>query len=116
MQTIAITNVRKEKVSHLQTHAFTNWIQKIITKSEANRLGLVAALVLLQVSVAGFNVVIPPMIGASVWLMAPGIFLVFLANSFAFAQMNMKFVLTGFALSILVNAAISIYSVVLLLN
>lgn len=87
-----------------------------MARAEANRFGIVAALILIQVTIAGFNVVIPPMVGLSIWMMTPGIVLVFLANGLALAQMNMKWTLALFALSIVVNAAISIYSVVLFLN
>jgi hypothetical protein len=116
MQTIAITNVRNERVSSKQGASLTQWIQNIIVEAEANRLGVVAILILFQVSVAGFNVVIPPMAGASVWLMAPGILMAFLSNGFALAQMKMKWVLLGFGISILINAAISIYCSVLLFS
>ncbi|HSU50395.1 MAG TPA: hypothetical protein VLJ41_07390 [Segetibacter sp.] len=116
MQTIAITNVRNERVSNVQSASSTEWIKRVLTASEANRFGLVATLILLQVSIAGFNVVIPPMVGASVWLMAPGITMAFLSNALALAQMKMKWVLLGFGLSILINAAISIYCSVLLFN
>jgi hypothetical protein len=108
MQTIAI-NLQTEKISKRQSKSFSQWIQEVITISEENRFGVTAALILIQISVAGFNVVIPPMIGASVYLMAPGIFMAFMSNSIGLAQVKMKWVLLGFVLSMIVNASISIY-------
>lgn len=110
MQTIALQNVRKEKVG-VTLFSLTSWYKKFEPVIEYNRFGITAALVLLQVSIAGFNVVVPAIAGASIWFMAPGIALAFLSNSIAFAQMKMKFVLIAFALSMLVNAAISLYFV-----
>ena len=116
MQTITLSHVRNERRSIETGAILSNTIQNILARAEANRFGIVAALILIQVTIAGFNVVIPPMVGLSIWMMTPGIVLVFLANGLALAQMNMKWTLALFALSIVVNAAISIYSVVLFLN
>ena len=109
MQTISISHVQVENVSQVQRVSFSQWLEKIVAASEENRFGVVATLILLQVSIAGFNVVIPPMIGASAYLMAPGIFMAFMSNSIALAQAKMKWVLFGFALSLVINAAVSIY-------
>lgn len=59
MYTIAISNTRSERVAYAQSASLTKWIQKVVTVSEANRFGVSAALILVQVSVAGFGVVIP---------------------------------------------------------
>ncbi len=116
MQTITLSHVRNERRA-IETGTFlADKVQNILAVSEANRFGIVAALILIQVTIAGFNVVIPPMVGLSIWMMTPGIVLVFMANGLALAQMSMKWTLAFFALSILVNAAISIYSMVLFLN
>lgn len=116
MQTITLRHVRNERRA-IETGTFlADKVQNILAVSEANRFGIVAALILIQVTIAGFNVVIPPMVGLSIWMMTPGIVLVFMANGLALAQMSMKWTLAFFALSILVNAAISIYSMVLFLN
>lgn len=116
MQTITLSHVRNERRA-IETGTFlADKVQNILAVSEANRFGIVAALILIQVTIAGFNVVIPPMVGVSIWMMTPGIVLVFIANGLALAQMSMKWTLALFALSIVVNAAISIYSMVLFLN
>lgn len=109
MQTIAINNGQTENLTQVQSASFSNWFDKTIDVAERNRFGVVASLILLQVTIAGFNVVIPPMVGASVYLMAPGIIMAFLSNGIALAQAKMKYVVFGFALSMVINAAISIY-------
>jgi hypothetical protein len=109
MQTLVLENVRPEQGRKRNAFSIIKWYKEHEPALEMNRFGLTAALVLLQVSIAGFNVVIPALAGASVWIMAPGIAMAFLSNSIAFAQMNMKWVLAGFALSMLINGAISLY-------
>ena len=109
MQTISINNGHAAQLIHGYSISFSRWFQKITDSAERSRFGVVGALILLQVSIAGFNVVIPPMTGASVYLMAPGIFAAFLSNSLALAQAKMKYILLGFAASMVINAAISIY-------
>ncbi|GEO10883.1 hypothetical protein [Segetibacter aerophilus] len=109
MQTISLNHSQTERSVQFQTTSISKWLNKTLAVAEENRFGVTAILILLQVSIAGFNVVIPPMIGASVLLMAPGISLAFLSNSIALAQAKMKWVLLGFALSMIVNATISIY-------
>jgi len=108
MQTIAI-NLQAQNISETQSGSLSQWLQKVIILSEENRFGVTATLILLQITIAGFNVVIPPMIGASAYLMAPGIFMAFLSNSLGVAQLKMKWVLLGFASSMIINAAVSIY-------
>ena len=109
MQTISINHAQTTSLSKVQTRSFTKWIENLIAVAEENRFAVMAILILLQVSIAGFNVVIPPMVGASIYLMAPGIILAFLSNGIALAQAEMKWVLAGFALSMIINAAVSIY-------
>ena len=115
MQSIAINNVRSS-AKNVRTKSISDNINSLVAKAEESRLGVVAALILLQVTIAGFNVVIPPMIGVSSYLMAPGIIMTFLANAIALAQCNMRYVLAFFLLSMTVNAAISIYCFVQLIN
>ena len=117
MQTISLENVRSERQATTRSGSFSlaKWFKKHEAYLEHNRFGISAALILLQVTVAGFNVVIPAIAGASIWFMAPGIAMAFLSNSLAFAQMKMPYVLAGFAISILINAVISIYFLVQLL-
>ena len=109
MQTITLENYGASQSSKAENVSFFSRVQEVVDASELNRFGVVAALILLQVTIAGFNVVIPPMTGASTYLMAPGIFMAFISNGIALAQMQMKWVLLGFALSMLINAAVSIY-------
>ena len=116
MQTISISHVRNERRTLQAGNLLANKIQNIVAFSEVNRIGITASLILLQVTIAGFSVVLPPMVGMPLWMMVPGIFLVFIANGFALAQMNMKWILAGFGLSILVNTFISVYAVYLFLN
>ena len=116
MQTITLSHVRNERRSIETGAILSNTIQNILARAEANRFGVIAALILIQVTIAGFNVVIPPMVGLSIWIMTPGIVMSFMANGLALSQINMKWTLAFFALSIVVNAAISIYSIVLFLN
>ena len=109
MQTISINHGQTERLSSEHNIPLLSWVPKMIASCEENRFGVVATLILLQVSIAGFNVVIPPMIHASIYLMAPGICLAFISNGIALAQAPMKWVLGGFLLSMIVNASISIY-------
>ena len=85
------------------------WYKSIEPVLAENQIGIAVSLMLLSVSVAGFNVVLPPMAGASIWAITPGILLVFLSNSMALAQMKIMWVLIGFVLSMLVNGAVSLY-------
>lgn len=116
MQTISLTNVRNERKTFETGFSIAQKVKNILDISEANRFGIIASLILMQVTIAGFNVVIPPMVGISIWIMMPGIVLVFIANGVALAQMSMKWVLPAFVLSMLVNATISIYSIILFYN
>lgn len=109
MQTISIRKQHAAQLTHGHSFSIAQWFQKITDSAERSRFGVVGALILLQVSIAGFNVVIPPMTGASVYLMAPGIFAAFLSNGIALAQAKMKYILLGFAASMVINAAVSIY-------
>ena len=115
MQTIAINNTRNTTTN---THSFviSNTIEKLLEKAEENRLGVVATFILLQVTIAGFNVVIPPMIGAATYIMAPGIILAFLSNAIALAQAKMKWVVLAFLLSMVINAAVSIFCFIQMLH
>ena len=116
MQTIAINNLRNAEATVANTKVVENKLDRFVKWCEANRLGVVAIFILMQVTVAGFNVVIPPMTGLSTYLMAPGIAMAFLSNSIALAQVNMKWVIASAALSMLVNASISIYCFIHLLG
>jgi hypothetical protein len=109
MQTISLSTTSAKAIKNERSVSVGQWYQRMEPVLEENRFGVVAALVLLQVSIAGFNVVLPAMAGASIWIMTPGIAMAFISNSIAFAQMRMNWVMAAFALSMLVNAATSIY-------
>ena len=115
MQTISIQHLSHERTHKTRSFSFSQWLENIKPAVIENRLGIVATLIILQFTIAGFNVVIPPMAGASVMVMAPGIFMAFMSNSIALAQARMRWVLLGFALSIVINAAVSIYYAIQLL-
>lgn len=115
MQTISIQHLSIERTHKTRSFSFSLWLESIKPAVIENRLGIVATLIILQFTIAGFNVVIPPMAGASVLVMAPGIFMAFMSNSIALAQAKMRWVLLGFALSIVINAVVSIYYAIQLL-
>lgn len=115
MQTITFHNVSAER-NYKKSFSVSQWLQSIKPTVIENRLGIVATLIIVQFTIAGFNVVIPPMTGASVLVMAPGIFMAFMSNSIALAQAKMRWVLLGFALSIVINAAVSIFYAIQLLQ
>ena len=116
MQTISLQHLSHTRVTKTRSFSFSYWLQSIKPDVIENRLGVVVALIIVQFTIAGFNVVIPPMAGASVMVMAPGIFMAFISNSIALAQAKMRWVLLGFALSIVINAAVSIYYAIQLLQ
>lgn len=116
MQTISFQNISLERTHKTRSYAFSLWLESIKPGVIENRLGIVITLIILQFTVAGFNVCIPPMLGASIWVMAPGIFMAFMSNSIALAQSRMRYVLLGFALSIIINGAVSLYYAIQLLN
>ena len=116
MQTISFQNLSIERTRRTISFPFAKWLQSITPELVENRFGVVAALIIIQFTIAGFNVTIPPMANASVWAWAPGIFLAFASNSIALAQARMRYVLAGFALSILINGAVSLYYAIQLLQ
>ena len=116
MQTISFHDLSVERNHKTRSFSFSQWLESVKPAVIENRLGIVATLIILQFTIAGFNVVIPPMAGASIWIMAPGIFMAFMSNSIALAQARMRLVLAGFALSIAINAAVSLYYAIQLLQ
>lgn len=109
MQTISFQNLPVERTRKTVSFPFAKWLESIKPSLVQNRFGVVVTLIVIQFTIAGFNVTIPPMAGASIWAMTPGIFMAFMSNSIALAQAPMKWVLSGFALSILINGAVSLY-------
>jgi len=117
MHTISLhPPVTSERIYKVKSPSLSAWYESIKPATEENRIGIVVILMLVQVSIAGFNVVIPPMAGASIWMITPGIFLTFLSNGLALAQMKMSWVLIGFTVSMIINAAISRYYFIQLLS
>lgn len=116
MQTISFQNLSIERTQNAKTFSVSHWLESIKPTLIENRLGVVVTLIVIQFTIAGFNVTIPPMAGASIWIMAPGIFMAFMSNSIALAQARMKWVLLGFALSILINGAVSLYYAIQLMS
>jgi len=116
MQTISFQDLLFERTHKTKSFSFHQWLESIRPAVTENRLGIVVTLIILQFTVAGFNVTIPPMAGASIWMMAPGIFMTFMSNSIALGQAKMRWVLSGFASSIVINATVSIYYAIQLLQ
>lgn len=116
MQTISLQNLSVERNRKAISFPFATWLRSKTPEIIENRFGVVVTLIVIQFTIAGFNVTIPPMAGASIWAMAPGIFMAFMANSIALAQARMSWVLLGFALSIVINASVSMYYAIQLLT
>lgn len=115
MQTISFQNLSLDRTHKPIAFSFSEWLKSITPTVIENRLGVVVALIIIQFTIAGFNVTIPPMANASIWVMTPGIFMAFMSNSIALAQARMRWVLLGFALSIVINASVSLYYAIQLL-
>ena len=106
------------KSLHLQSLS-ANFLHRVHAQErtwEANRFTLVPIALLIQVSIAGATVCIPPMAGASIRAIMPGVFLAFLSNSIAYAQMKMRWVLLFYGLSILLNTSTSLYDFIHLIS
>lgn len=116
MQTISLQHLSAERTSKTISFPFTKWLKSITPEIIENRFGVVVTLIVIQFTIAGFNVTIPPMAHASIWAIAPGIFMAFMSNSIALAQCRMRWVLAGFALSILINGGVSLYYAIQLLS
>ena len=72
---------------------FKRWVEKQEPVWEYNRFGITATGIFVQVSFAGAMLPILAMAGASPFVYTVGIFFSFMANSFAFAQRPMRWVL-----------------------
>jgi hypothetical protein len=93
-----------------------NWINKNEATWEYNRLGISAVGIFIQVTFAAAMIVILPMANASPWAYGTGVFLAFMANSIAFAQAPIRWVLGIFAASIVINLVLSLVYIVPLLG
>ncbi len=94
---------RKHLVSNIKT-----WIKEKEPEWEFNRFGIAATGIFIQVTVAAIMLTALTLAGASVLLYCVGIFFAFMANSVAFAQAPMRWLLPVFALSILVNSVLAL--------
>lgn len=85
------------------------WIQKQEPVWEYNRLGIAATGIFIQVTFAAAMIAILGLAGGSMWIASVGILFAFLANSFAFGQAPMRWLLGFFLLSTIINTTIAIY-------
>lgn len=109
MHTISLHSLPVERTSKPISIPFAKWLTSITPGIIENRFGVIVTLIIISFTIAGFNVTIPPMAGASLWAWSPGIFMAFMCNSIALAQARMRWVLLGFALSIVINGGVSLY-------
>ncbi|MBC7423002.1 MAG: hypothetical protein H7334_06050 [Ferruginibacter sp.] len=113
MKAIATAHFTFENAqSNTNTTIFDNinsWIKRQGPIWEFNRLGIAATCIFIQVTVAAIMLGIVALAGASAWLYGIGIFFTFMANSLAFAQSPMRWVLGITLASIIVNASFAIY-------
>jgi hypothetical protein len=103
---------------HLQAHhaknntilqVFKTWLNGKEPLWEENRLGISATGVFIQVTFAGAMILILGAAGAPPLAYGLGIFFAFLADSLAFAQAPMRWVLGTFLASIVVNLALTVF-------
>jgi hypothetical protein len=91
---------------HNRSGVFVNlkgWVEKQEPVWEYNRLGIAAAGILIQVTFAGAMLAILAIAGASPFVYTVGIFFSFMANSIAFAQRPMRWVLGVMMASIVLD-------------
>ena len=91
------------------------WIEKKEPVWEYNRLGIAASGIFIQVTFAGAMMGILALAGASPFVYSAGIFFSFMVNSFAFAQLPMRWVLGVMMASIVLDVfLILVYGIQLL--
>lgn len=91
------------------------WVQTQEPVWEYNRLGIAASGIFIQVTFAGAMILILGAAGASPFIYSIGIFLAFMADSLAFAQARMRWVLATFVVSIVVNFILTVVYLFVLL-
>ena len=84
------------------------WIKNQEPLWEQNRLGIAATGILIQVTFAGAMIAVLGAAGAPPLVYTFGILMAFLADSLAFAQARMRWVLAIFLLSSILNFALTI--------
>jgi hypothetical protein len=119
MQTISInTSAADQQVQHHNKGLLVtikNWIHEQEPAWEHNRLGISAVGIFIQVTFAAAMIVILPLANASPWAYGTGVFLTFMANSIAFGQAPIRWVLGSFVVSITINFLLSLFYIVPLL-
>jgi hypothetical protein len=96
--------------------AVDKWIERQEPIWEYNRLGISAAGIFIQVTFAGVMIGILGLAGGSMWIGTVGMLFAFLGNSLAFGQVQMRWLLGFFSLSIMINTSIAIYYAIRLLQ
>lgn len=86
-----------------------SWINTHEPAWEYNRLGIAAVGIFIQVTFAAGMILVLGATGASPFLYCTGIFFAFLADSLAFAQAPMRWVLGAFLASSVVNLSLMLY-------
>jgi len=94
---------------HSFLHGVNAWVKSKSAVWEANRMGIIATGIFLQVTVAGVMICLAGMAGASPFAFGAGILFAFMADSIALAQAPMRWVIGMVGASILVNIGLSIY-------
>jgi hypothetical protein len=94
--------------THLLT-TFRNWVKRNEPVWEYNRLGISATGIFIQVTLAGLMLGVLGAANASPFVYTTGIGFSFMANSLAFAQCKMRWVLGIIGLSILLDIVLMLY-------
>lgn len=101
------------KAAHREKNNWTlqlmEWIKRNEPDWEYNRLGIAATGIFIQVTIAAAMVAVLGLTRVNVWVASPGILLTFLANSVAYGQAPMKWVLGFFIASVTVNILLIIF-------
>ena len=109
----ANTGTRFQQVQyHPQQSLLTTiktWIKEQEPLWEYNRLGIAATGIFLQVTFAAAMIAILALANASPWIYGIGIFFAFMANSIAFAQSPMRWVLGLIIASIIINFLLALF-------
>ncbi|HEY4207319.1 MAG TPA: hypothetical protein VGM31_10930 [Puia sp.] len=89
--------------------SFKNWVKKNEPDWEYNRLGISAAGIFIQVTLAGLMMGILGVADASPFVYTIGILFSFMANSLAFAQCKMRWVLGIMVASVVLDIVLMLY-------
>jgi hypothetical protein len=100
---------------HDRLISFENWIKKSEPEWEFSRIAIVGVGIFIQVTVAGLMIAVLSAAGAPPLIYSIGIFLAFMADSIAFGQAPMRWVLGLFAASTVINFLLTLLYLVKLL-